>query len=573
MLFLSSSAEAEEYDYSIENTIEGIRNYLTFFTSPDGSRICILSGTSASIYDVSTGNLVVERQFEDLRIRDGCWIGDEIVIATGGSQDGLTHPDPILILSPNDLASIEEHSPTTQYLRKIEASPTGQYIAASNENGLFVFDTVNYELIYESDVHPYSIRAIAWDDGEGRIAAVGRSIYIHDISEKTTQKISTERVSTELLFWAQGDTRIYSLEVTGVMEYYNVSSGEREFEDGIASSINAGDVNPSNNDVCFGHGGDWIILSLDTLEKKKEVQDAVGLIRKIVWDWETYRLLTTSKDGVLRIYRDSNDPSYNSPPVVTIIKPGGGETITTDLIAEGTMTDDNQVLVGFYRLNDLDWHILDSTSHWTLTIESTDMVEGTNTLYLKASDGDHETIEQVTFNYDGSSAQDDPPTIMILSPVQGSTVRGVLNVSGVATDDKGVVAVEISIEGGGWLQATGTLVWHHLEILDEYSSDAINIRARSYDGGQYSPIASVDLVLDHTQEPQNERPAIILESPLEGDSVVMFIDCRGRTEDDGPAVDTYLSIDGTDWRMIGSTTEWAHQLSMQTLAMGKNILN
>src|ERR1017187_782932 len=52
-----------------------------------------------------------------------------------------------------------------------------------------------------------------------------------------------------------------------------------------------------------------------------------------------------------------------------------------------------------------------------------------------------------------------PPTVVINSPANGSTVAGTISVSGTAADNVAVASVQLSIDGGAWLTASGTTSW------------------------------------------------------------------------------------------------------------------
>ena len=61
-----------------------------------------------------------------------------------------------------------------------------------------------------------------------------------------------------------------------------------------------------------------------------------------------------------------------------------------------------------------------------------------------------------------------PPTVVINSPTNGATVAGTISVSGTAADNVAVAKVEINIDNGTWITASGTTSW-------SYSLNTVNV--------------------------------------------------------------------------------------------------
>lgn len=84
---------------------------------------------------------------------------------------------------------------------------------------------------------------------------------------------------------------------------------------------------------------------------------------------------------------------------------------------------------------------------------------GTNA--VDAADGKNLFAPFETFFASALSTVTDavPPSIAITSPVAPATLSGPIVLAGTATDDSGVVKVEIRLDGGEWVTATGTTSW------------------------------------------------------------------------------------------------------------------
>ena len=94
-----------------------------------------------------------------------------------------------------------------------------------------------------------------------------------------------------------------------------------------------------------------------------------------------------------------------------------------------------------------------------------------------------------------------PPTCSITAPPQGADVSGRAAIQGVAADaDGNIVVVEIRIDGGSWIGASGKDVWSYALNTKLYSNGQHTIEARSYDGKDFSQVASVTVSVNNPAE-------------------------------------------------------------------------
>jgi alpha-amylase len=85
-----------------------------------------------------------------------------------------------------------------------------------------------------------------------------------------------------------------------------------------------------------------------------------------------------------------------------------------------------------------------------------------------------------------------PPTVVINSPTNGSTVAGTISVSGTAADNVAVSTVQISIDGGAFLNVSGTTSWSFSLNTQNILNGTHTISARATDSsGNLSSIPSV----------------------------------------------------------------------------------
>jgi len=93
------------------------------------------------------------------------------------------------------------------------------------------------------------------------------------------------------------------------------------------------------------------------------------------------------------------------------------------------------------------------------------------------------------------------PTCSVQSPSVGSRLSGVVHITGTAGDSDGAVAaVEVSVDGGAWSEATGNLSWSFDLDTTSLSNGEHTITARSYDGFNHSSTVSVTITVANPVE-------------------------------------------------------------------------
>lgn len=105
------------------------------------------------------------------------------------------------------------------------------------------------------------------------------------------------------------------------------------------------------------------------------------------------------------------------------------------------------------------------------------------------------------------------PSIIIISPSNEEDVGGLITIQGTADDLDGYVhKVEVKIDDGNWLTATGTNTWNYEWETRTVINGYHTIYARSFDGESYSDTVSVNVIIKNT--------AISIENINDGYSIL-----------------------------------------------------
>jgi hypothetical protein len=118
-----------------------------------------------------------------------------------------------------------------------------------------------------------------------------------------------------------------------------------------------------------------------------------------LWDRDGFRLSLIFSNGTIKTYLDRNDEKYDWGLRITVSNPLQGDKYFEDFHLVGTARDNNHVVSTEYSLNSGTWVGLPDPSVWNITIPTADLIEGRNTLVVKASNGTGERNVTISFTY------------------------------------------------------------------------------------------------------------------------------------------------------------------------------
>ncbi len=147
-----------------------------------------------------------------------------------------------------------------------------------------------------------------------------------------------------------------------------------------------------------------------------------------------------------------------------------------------------------------------------------------------------------------------PPSCIILYPQKNAVLKGVVNITGNASDvDSDVVRVEVKIgSGGSWEEASGTLDWTYIFDTATVNDGYHLIYAKAYDGIHYSDIISLNVRIDNP-------PIVIINEESQTVNTSSFLLSWSTNATD---IQYYeIKISGNQWINVGTNTSYMFVLS------------
>jgi hypothetical protein len=175
------------------------------------------------------------------------------------------------------------------------------------------------------------------------------------------------------------------------------------------------------------------------------------------------------------------------------------DTVRGIVPVRGMAGDRNHVDLVMVRLDDGAWNNATDTSSngswstWAYPWDSTQFSEGEHGLCARAWDGTQYSAPVCGPVY----VNNDPPTVSIVGPADGATVRRLQLLYGYAGGTPSVQLVQVRFDDGAWQRATGTGrtgVWSGWAFewdTTKISNGEHSVCARAFDGTLYSAPACV----------------------------------------------------------------------------------
>jgi len=243
----------------------------------------------------------------------------------------------------------------------------------------------------------------------------------------------------------------------------------------------------------------------------------------------------------------------NLPPGLTIEVPAAGSPFWGVVEVRGTAWDDFSDPVVEVRVDGGDWRLAIGDLNWSYYVYTEYLAWGEHTLEARSFDGFlHSNVVSVTFRVDN------PPWPPWADLDTHEYLSGLVEVGGTASDDSGVILVEIRIDGGQWVTADGQSSWSHTLDTTKLSYGTHTYEVRSYDGTHHSTSTRVLFKVDNP-------PVVELDGEWGGTTVQGTVTLTGRAYDDNRLYRIEVRIGTGAWAEALGTAEWSFGLDTTLL--------
>jgi subtilisin family serine protease len=242
----------------------------------------------------------------------------------------------------------------------------------------------------------------------------------------------------------------------------------------------------------------------------------------------------------------------NTPPDAALTSPAQGTLLRSTVVLEAAASD-NQVLskVEFH----MDGTLLgtDTSAPYTMSWNTLYATDGAHTLTVKAHDatGNVRTSAGVAVTVDNTA-----PTTGLTAPAQNAWLRGTIQVSATASDNREVVRVEFYVDGtllGTDTSAPYAVGWNTASVTD----GAHTLTVKAHDAtGNVRTSAGVAVTVDNT------APTTALTAPASNALVEGTVQVSADANDNQAVARVEFYVDGT---LLGTDTSAPYAVSWNSL--------
>jgi hypothetical protein len=240
----------------------------------------------------------------------------------------------------------------------------------------------------------------------------------------------------------------------------------------------------------------------------------------------------------------SND---TTPPTVSITAPANGATISGTISVTAQASDDRGVAGVRFRLNGANLGAEDTSAPYSVSWNTAGVADGSHTLTAIARDaaGNTRTSAPVTVTVSNGPAPDTtPPTVSITSPANDATVSGTITVKASASDNIGVVGVQILLDGV--VRAVDTIAPYSVSWDTTTAGDGSHtLTAVAHDAaGNTRTSAPVTVTVSNGPAADAAPPMVSISSPANGATVSGTITVSASASDNVGVVGVEFFLDG-----------------------------
>ncbi|MDI6917719.1 MAG: Ig-like domain-containing protein [Thermoplasmatales archaeon] len=241
-------------------------------------------------------------------------------------------------------------------------------------------------------------------------------------------------------------------------------------------------------------------------------------MRKIMVVWLSIIILTLIDGNVLGDEDTTNDGNYHveysgtiegSSPSITFSMASDTKTFPVNVYAKNaviTVSSDKDMDLYVYNpdgdlvAKSVTANIIETvelnSSELSLTGEWDAMIHHYSAIANPYNSAEYHLVIDVYYQIPNQK-----PTVTIISPSENDSVANTITITGTANDTDGIVQkVEIKIDAGSWVNATGTTSWSYKWDTTTVSNGEHTIYARSFDGANYSTMQSVTVNVGNEKE-------------------------------------------------------------------------
>ncbi len=253
--------------------------------------------------------------------------------------------------------------------------------------------------------------------------------------------------------------------------------------------------------------------------------------------------------------------------------PASGATVSGTITVSGTAADNVGVSKVEVRVDEGSYALASGTSNWSLQINTTAFADGAHNLKLRITDtSGNQAWEDDPIVVKNASAPSGATDVGFSSPASGVTVGGTVTVTGTASAAPGVSKVEVRVDEGSYVLASGTSNWSLQINTTAIADGAHNLKARVTDAAGGQAWSDLPIVISNAAPTGSATPSVTFTSPKAGSTVSGTITVTGTAGGLAGVARVEVLMDQGNYQLASGTTSWSLTINTSSLSAGSHNL-
>ncbi len=254
-----------------------------------------------------------------------------------------------------------------------------------------------------------------------------------------------------------------------------------------------------------------------------------------------------------------------SAPTVSMTAPADGATVSGTVTVSATASDNRGVVGVQFLLDEVALGTEVTTEPYAISWDTTTASSGPHTLSARARDaaGNLTTSITVSVTIDNTA-----PTVSMTAPADGATVSGMVTVSATASDNIGVIGVQLLLDGVALGTEDTTAPYAISWDSTTASSGSHTLSARARDAAGYlTTSATVSVTIDNT------APTVSMTAPANGATPSGMVTVSATASDNRGVVGVQFLLDGVPLGTEDTTGPYSISWDSTTVSSGSHTLS
>ncbi len=212
----------------------------------------------------------------------------------------------------------------------------------------------------------------------------------------------------------------------------------------------------------------------------------------------------------------TSTPTAPSGPTVSITSPASGSTISGTISVSANVTDNSSITGVTFKVDGSQVGSTVTVAPYSVSENTATLSNGSHTVTATATDAaGNSATASVTVNVSNTTTATSVPTVAITSPMNGTTLSGMVTLSASATDNAGISDVQFKCDNYNLGSALASAPYSMSVNTDSLANGSHTFYAVASDDAGNTATASVTVIVSNTTSQASQTGLTVYQNTLD----------------------------------------------------------